>query len=191
MSTGSDTAVSNTRWAVANLVLATVASLGIGVPNVALPELARAQRQFPHRRMGDPRLSDRFDGALCRHWQIRRYRRLSARIPVWRDAVHRAAHGTARGVTSGMLSLSRGFGFITGTAVLGSVFAAGAPHIVTNDASAVAAGMRPMLLVGAGMLLVAFIVSVRRLPSGHAIGNSGLACNTVTPRSASDKGVPV
>ena len=34
---------SNTRWAVGSLVLATaVASLGIGVPNVALPELARA-----------------------------------------------------------------------------------------------------------------------------------------------------
>lgn len=79
-------------------------------------------------------------------------------------AVMTAAPSGERGVTSGMLSLSRGFGFITGTAVLGSVFASGASHIVTGDASAVAAGMRLMLLVGAGMLLVALVVSARRHP---------------------------
>lgn len=77
-------------------------------------------------------------------------------------AVMTAARRGERGVTSGMLSLSRGFGFITGTAVLGSVFASGASHIVTGDPSAVASGMRLMMLVGAGMLLVALVVSARR-----------------------------
>jgi MFS family permease len=68
-------------------------------------------------------------------------------------AVMTAARSSERGVTSGMLSLSRGFGFITGTAALGSVFAAGASHVVTGDAAAAASGMRLMLLVGAGMLV--------------------------------------
>jgi MFS family permease len=76
-------------------------------------------------------------------------------------AVMTAARSSERGVTSGMLSLSRGFGFITGTAALGSVFAAGASHVVTGDAAAAASGMRLMLLVGAGMLVVALVVSVR------------------------------
>lgn len=81
-------------------------------------------------------------------------------------AVMTAARSTERGVTSGMLSLSRGFGFITGTAVLGSVFASCASHIVTGNASAAASGMRLMLLVGAGMLVLALVVSLRR-PVDH------------------------
>lgn len=87
-------------------------------------------------------------------------------------AVMMAARSGERGVTSGMLSLSRGFGFVTGTAVLGSVFASGASHTVTGDASAAAAGMRLMLLVGAAVLLVALAVTARHHPRPQGSGET-------------------
>jgi EmrB/QacA subfamily drug resistance transporter len=77
-----------------------------------------------------------------------------------------------RGVVSGMLNLSRNLGGITGTAVMGAVFAfaAGATDMVTADPSAVAAGMR-----------VTFVVAAILIAGALAIAGAGRA---LAPRSA-------
>ncbi|HEY1384515.1 MAG TPA: MFS transporter [Dongiaceae bacterium] len=77
-----------------------------------------------------------------------------------------------RGVVSGMLNLSRNLGGITGTAVMGAVFAfaAGTTDMVTADPSAVAAGMR-----------VTFVVAAILIAGALAIAGAGRA---LAPRSA-------
>jgi hypothetical protein len=61
-----------------------------------------------------------------------------------------------RGVVSGLLSLSRNLGLITGASVMGAVFAlaSGTVGIVEASPEAVAAGMRSTL-AAAGLLIVA------------------------------------
>lgn len=68
-----------------------------------------------------------------------------------------------RGVMSGVLSLARNLGLITGASVMGAVFALGAGQIDIAEArgEAVAAGMRTVFAV-AGVLLVVALVIVRR-----------------------------
>ncbi|MBB4302546.1 MFS family permease [Rhodobium orientis] len=67
-----------------------------------------------------------------------------------------------RGVVSGMLSLSRNLGFITGASVLGAVFAFGAAAPVASaSGEAVAAGLRLTFLVAAGLMAIALVLMLR------------------------------
>jgi MFS family permease len=68
-----------------------------------------------------------------------------------------------RGVTSGMLNLSRNLGLITGASVMGAVFslAAGTGDIETALPESVATGMRVTFLVAAGLIAVALAVASR------------------------------
>ncbi len=67
-----------------------------------------------------------------------------------------------RGVVSGMLSLSRNMGLITGTALMGAVFAAwsGVSEISEASPGAIATGMRTTLAVAVLMIVVAIIAAV-------------------------------
>lgn len=68
-----------------------------------------------------------------------------------------------RGVVSGMLTLSRNLGLVTGTSVLGAVFAAASGHadLAQADPVAVAAGMRATFGVAALLGVVAIGVAAR------------------------------
>lgn len=81
-------------------------------------------------------------------------------------ALFQAANNTAvmtniqpdqRGVTSGMLNLSRNLGLITGASVMGTVFAlaSATTGITTAKPEAVAAGMRATFTVAAALIVVA------------------------------------
>jgi MFS family permease len=67
-----------------------------------------------------------------------------------------------RGVVSGMLSLSRYLGLITGAAVMGAVFALASSAINLTDAppEAVATGMRLTFAVASGLIVLALAVEV-------------------------------
>jgi EmrB/QacA subfamily drug resistance transporter len=95
-------------------------------------------------------------------------------------ALFQAANNTAvmtnirpdqRGVVSGMLTLSRNLGLITGASVMGSVFALGSAtnDITTAHPDAVATGMRISFAVATVLILVAIAISVeayrRTLPN--------------------------
>ncbi|MET9362877.1 MFS transporter [Streptomyces sp. NPDC006632] len=98
-------------------------------------------------------------------------------------AVFQTANNTAvladvapdrRGVTSGMLHLSRNLGLITGTSVMGAVFAAGSGTDVAGaGAGAVATGMRVTFAVAAGLVLLALGVA----GAGRALGRRGGPAN--------------
>jgi len=86
-------------------------------------------------------------------------------------ALFQAANNTAvmtnirpdqRGVTSGMLNLSRNLGLITGASVMGTVFALGSAttNIMTARPQAVAAGMRITFAVAAALIVVALAIAV-------------------------------
>ncbi len=85
-------------------------------------------------------------------------------------ALFQAANNTAvmmnirpdqRGVISGMLSLSRNLGLITGASVMGTVFALGSAttNIMTARPEAVAAGMRTTFAVAAVLVVVALAIA--------------------------------
>jgi EmrB/QacA subfamily drug resistance transporter len=77
-----------------------------------------------------------------------------------------------RGVTSGMLNLSRNLGLITGASVMGAVFALGSAttNIMTARPEAVAAGMRITFAVAAALIVVALaIASVSHALSRRAV----------------------
>ncbi len=67
-----------------------------------------------------------------------------------------------RGVISGMLSLSRNLGLITGASVMGAVFAlaSGTSDIKTARPEAVAGGMRVTFAVAALLIVVALALAV-------------------------------
>ena len=86
-------------------------------------------------------------------------------------ALFQAANNTAvmtdirpdqRGVTSGMLNLSRNLGLITGASVMGTVFALGSAttNMMTARPEAVAAGMRMTFAVAAALIGVALTIAV-------------------------------
>lgn len=86
-------------------------------------------------------------------------------------ALFQAANNTAvmsdirpdqRGVTSGLLGLSRNLGLITGASVMGAVFAFGsaAADITTASPQALAVGLRTTFAVAAGLILVALAFAV-------------------------------
>jgi hypothetical protein len=66
-----------------------------------------------------------------------------------------------RGVTSGMLNLSRNLGLITGASVMGTVFslAAGTSDITAAAPDAVAAAMRVTFLVAAALIGAALAIT--------------------------------
>lgn len=68
-----------------------------------------------------------------------------------------------RGVTSGMLNLSRNLGLTTGTALLGTVFAAGSGSLDINHASAIqiAQGMQTSFAMATGLTLLALLLAWR------------------------------
>jgi EmrB/QacA subfamily drug resistance transporter len=67
-----------------------------------------------------------------------------------------------RGVLSGMLSLSRNLGLITGASAMGAVFAlgAGTSNIMAAHPEAVATGMRTTFGVAAVLMVVAIVIAV-------------------------------
>jgi MFS family permease len=67
-----------------------------------------------------------------------------------------------RGLTSGLLNLSRNLGLITGASAMGAVFAAASstPDITTAPADAVANGMRVTFAVAAILIAVALAISM-------------------------------
>ncbi len=86
-------------------------------------------------------------------------------------ALFQAANNTAvmtdirpdrRGVVSGMLSLSRNLGLITGASAMGAVFAlaTAATGIMTSRPEVVAAGMRITFAVAAGLIVVALAIAI-------------------------------
>ncbi|MEI6724903.1 MAG: MFS transporter [Actinomycetes bacterium] len=79
-----------------------------------------------------------------------------------------------RGVTAGVLNLSRNLGLITGASVMGAVFALAsrATDITTARPEAVAAGMRITFSVAAGLIVVALII---------AVGSRGLSRHPLVP----------
>src|SRR3546814_17651601 len=66
-----------------------------------------------------------------------------------------------RGVISGLLSLSRNLGLITGASALGAVFAiaVGASDITTAAPEAIASGMQTTFAVAAGLIAAALAVA--------------------------------
>jgi MFS family permease len=77
-----------------------------------------------------------------------------------------------RGVISGMLSLSRNLGLITGASVMGAVFAAASAvvDVTTAHPEAVASGMRIMFAVAAILIVAALTIAVgsRVVATGYA-----------------------
>jgi MFS family permease len=87
-------------------------------------------------------------------------------------ALFQAANNTAvmtnirpdqRGVISGMLSLSRNLGLITGASAMGAVFtlASATLDITTASPTATGAGMRTTFAVAAILIVTAFVIAVR------------------------------
>ena len=73
-----------------------------------------------------------------------------------------------RGVISGLLSLSRNLGLITGASVMGAIFAfASAPlEVTTAPAAAIAEGMRVTFLVAGAWVAIALVLTVTsRMPT--------------------------
>ncbi|MBZ9848804.1 MFS transporter [Mesorhizobium sp. CA14] len=67
-----------------------------------------------------------------------------------------------RGVVSGMLNLSRNLGLVTGTAVMGALFAfaVGTGNVAAAAPAAVAHGMEFTFVIAAGLVLVATVIAV-------------------------------
>lgn len=91
-------------------------------------------------------------------------------------AVMMDVHPDQRGVISGMLSLSRNLGLITGASVMGAVFAfaSATTDITTASPEAVATGMWIAFAVTAALIVVAVVISIgshafptRTSPSGE------------------------
>jgi hypothetical protein len=73
-----------------------------------------------------------------------------------------ATGAAQRGVTSGLLNLSRNLGLITGASAMGAVFAvaSGSADVATAGADAVAFGMRATFAVGAALIVIALAIGM-------------------------------
>lgn len=89
-------------------------------------------------------------------------------------AIMQAVEPDQRGVISGMLNLSRNLGLITGSSLMGAVFAvvSEATDIQSATAESVASGMRTAFAVAATLTMIAL---------GMAIGGQVLSRNSGTP----------
>lgn len=94
-------------------------------------------------------------------------------------ALFQAANNTAimngagpdqRGVISGMLSLSRNLGLITGASVMGALFAfaSAASDVAAADPAAVARGTRTTFAAAAALLVVALVIAAGRARRNRA-----------------------
>ena len=90
-------------------------------------------------------------------------------------AVMTQIHPDQRGVTSGLLNLSRNLGLISGASVMGAVFsrAAAGTDIMTAGPAAIADGMRMTFAVAAALVFVALAMAsasqvLVQLTAGHA-----------------------
>jgi MFS family permease len=92
-----------------------------------------------------------------------------------------------RGVISGMLSLSRNLGLITGASVMGAVFAlaSGTSDITTARPEAVATGMQMTFAAAAILMVVALAIAIssRALPSSESFA-SRLTSRAAQPANA-------
>lgn len=81
--------------------------------------------------------------------------------------------GEQRGVISGMLTLSRNLGLVTGASLMGAVFAhaAGLSEAATAHPEAVARGLQTTYAVAAALIVVALVLwgSVRRIAPVSAL----------------------
>lgn len=81
-----------------------------------------------------------------------------------------------RGVVSGLLSLSRNLGLITGASVMGAVFALGSAttDLTTARPEAVATGMRITFAIAAILTIVALVIAIgsRMLATVHALSGN-------------------
>jgi MFS family permease len=77
-------------------------------------------------------------------------------------AVMTATGAAQRGVTSGLLNLSRNLGLITGASAMGAVFAvaSGSADVATAGADAVAFGMRATFAVAAALIVIALAIGL-------------------------------
>jgi EmrB/QacA subfamily drug resistance transporter len=77
-------------------------------------------------------------------------------------AVMTATGAAQRGVTSGLLNLSRNLGLITGASAMGAVFAvaSGSADVATAGADAVAFGMRATFAVAAILIVIALAIGM-------------------------------
>jgi hypothetical protein len=104
-------------------------------------------------------------------------------------ATFQPANGTAlmaglaadrRGVVSGLLSLSRNLGLITGASALGAVFAATAGDLAHASAADVGRGLHAAFGVAAGLVVVALGIALRgrslaRRAASGSIASPGLS----------------
>jgi MFS family permease len=77
-------------------------------------------------------------------------------------AVMTATGAARRGVTSGLLNLSRNLGLITGASAMGAVFAvaSGSGDVAAASAQAVAAGLRTTFAVAAALIVAALVIGM-------------------------------
>ncbi len=75
-------------------------------------------------------------------------------------AVMADIHADQRGVISGMLSLSRNLGLITGASVMGAIFALVSRNITRARPDAIAAGMQVTFTVAEILILVALAIAI-------------------------------
>ena len=93
-------------------------------------------------------------------------------------AVMQGVQQAQRGVIAGLLSLSRNLGLITGTSVLGAVFAlaAGASELASAPPEAIANGMRTTFTAATALLLVALgIAALHRGTVTHTAARVAMA----------------
>jgi MFS family permease len=94
-------------------------------------------------------------------------------------AVMKDVRQNQRGVISGMLSLSRNLGLVTGASVMGAVFAlaSGTSDIAAARPTDVATGMRTTFAVAATLIIVALVIAIKSQvtgPFGHRAVLHGL-----------------
>ena len=75
-------------------------------------------------------------------------------------AIMAGAGAERRGVVSGLLNLARNLGLITGTAVMGAIFAHATGDLATATPAAVAEGLRITFGVAGGLVAVGWVVAV-------------------------------
>lgn len=94
-----------------------------------------------------------------------------------------------RGVASGLLSLSRNFGLITGASTLGALFAlaTGTSHLSAASPESVARGMRTTFAVSAAVMAIAFILTRRRTAAGLRAASGPSAVTHPSPVEGSPR----
>lgn len=107
-------------------------------------------------------------------------------------AVMSDVHPDQRGVVSGMLNLSRNLGLVTGTSVMGAVFAfaSATSDVTTAHPEAVATGMRITFAVAATLIVVALALAVGSRLQSQPMTACRTECGGSVPVSSSGLGAP-